>query len=55
MSRFMHCASELHLKEAKRVLIYVKKTYDFGVKFVLSKEFKLIGFSNSDLGVLLMT
>ena len=42
MSRFMQCVSELHLKVAKRVLRYVKKTYDFGVKFVKSKEFKLI-------------
>ena len=48
ISRFMHCASELHLKAAKRVLRYVKQTYDFGVKFVKSKEVKLIGFSNSD-------
>ena len=34
-----------------------KKTYDFGVKFVKSKELKFIGFSDSDWGgwVMLMT
>ena len=29
LSRFMHCASEMHLKAAKRVSRYVKSTYDF--------------------------
>ncbi|KAA0039316.1 retrovirus-related Pol polyprotein from transposon TNT 1-94 [Cucumis melo var. makuwa] len=51
LSRFMHCASELHLKTAKRVIRYVKGTSDFGVKFTRGKEyFKLIGFSNNDWG-----
>ncbi|KAL0420408.1 UNVERIFIED_CONTAM: Retrovirus-related Pol polyprotein from transposon TNT 1-94 [Sesamum latifolium] len=53
LSRFMHCASELHLKAAKRVIRYVKGTSDFGVKFTRSKEFKLVGFSDSDGEVLL--
>ena len=50
LSRFMHCASELHLRAAKRVIRYIKGTSDFGVKFTRSKEFKLVGFSNSDWG-----
>lgn len=50
LSRFMHCASELHLKAAKRVIRYVKGTSNFGVKFTRSKEFKLAGFSDSDWG-----
>ncbi|KAL0361586.1 UNVERIFIED_CONTAM: Retrovirus-related Pol polyprotein from transposon TNT 1-94 [Sesamum radiatum] len=50
LSRFMHCASELHLKTVKTVLRYVKGTSDFGVKFTRSKEFKLVGFSDSDWG-----
>lgn len=50
LSRFMHCASELLLKAAKRVIRYVKGTCGFGVKFTRSKEFKLIGFSDSDWG-----
>ncbi|KAE8729685.1 hypothetical protein F3Y22_tig00003435pilonHSYRG00123 [Hibiscus syriacus] len=50
LSRFMHCASELHLKAAKRVIRYVKGTSDFGIKFKRCKEFKLVGFSDSDWG-----
>jgi len=50
LSRFMHYASELHLKAAKRVIRYVKGTCNFGIKFMRSKEFKLIGFSDSDWG-----
>jgi hypothetical protein len=33
LSRFMHCASEMHLKAAKRILRYIKGTIDYGVKF----------------------
>ena len=33
LSRFMHCASEIHLKAAKRILRYVKVTIDYGVRF----------------------
>ena len=50
LSRFMHCASELHFKATKRVLRYVKGTCDFGIKFQRSKELILIGFSDSDWG-----
>ncbi|KAH9805142.1 hypothetical protein KPL71_002337 [Citrus sinensis] len=50
LSRFMHCASEWHLKAAKRVLRYVKGTCNFGIKFTRSKEFKLFGYSDSDWG-----
>ncbi|XP_038885877.1 secreted RxLR effector protein 161-like [Benincasa hispida] len=50
LSRLMHCASELHLKAAKRVMRYIKGTSDFGIKFTRSKEFKLVGFFNSDWG-----
>ena len=50
LSRFMHNASELHLRAAKRIIRYVKGTSDFGVKFTWSKEFKLVGFSDSDWG-----
>ena len=50
LSRFMHCASELHLRAAKRVIRYIKGTSDFSVKFTRSKEFKLVGFSDSDWG-----
>ncbi|XP_017614017.1 uncharacterized mitochondrial protein AtMg00810-like [Gossypium arboreum] len=48
LSRFMHCASELQLRAAKRVVHYIKGTSNFGVKFTRNKEFKLVGFSDSD-------
>ncbi|CAJ2639700.1 unnamed protein product [Trifolium pratense] len=48
LSRFMHCASEMHLKAAKRILRYIKGTVDYGVKFESCPTFKLCGFSDSD-------
>jgi len=50
LSRFMHCASELHFKAAKRVIRYVKGTCNFGIRYTRSREFKLVGYSNSDWG-----
>jgi len=48
LSRFMHGASELHLRAAKRILRYVKGTVSYGVKFEKCQSFKLYGFSDSD-------
>ena len=48
LSRFMNCASEMHLKVAKRVIRYVEGTSNFGIKFKRAEEFKLTGFSDSD-------
>jgi hypothetical protein len=50
LSRYMHCASVMHLKAAKRVIRYIKGTIDFGVKFKNCQNFKLLGFSNNDWG-----
>ncbi|XP_028189629.1 uncharacterized protein LOC114375925 [Glycine soja] len=50
LSRFMHCASEMHLKAAKRVIRYVKGTCNFGIKYKKTEKFKLIGFSGSEWG-----
>ena len=33
LSRFIHCACEVHLKAAKRVVRYIKGTINYGVKF----------------------
>ncbi|RVX02654.1 Retrovirus-related Pol polyprotein from transposon TNT 1-94 [Vitis vinifera] len=33
LSRYMHCASEIHFQAAKRVIRYVKGTVDYGIKF----------------------
>ncbi|KAJ8775065.1 hypothetical protein K2173_020069 [Erythroxylum novogranatense] len=46
--RFLHCASELHMKAAKRVLRYLKGTSSYGIKFTKSERFKLYGYSDSD-------
>ena len=51
LSRFMHGASELHLRAAKRILRYVRGTVSFGVKYEKCKSFKLHGFSDSDWAV----
>ncbi|KAJ8774133.1 hypothetical protein K2173_009564 [Erythroxylum novogranatense] len=48
LSRFLHCASELHMKAAKRVLRYLKGTSSYGIKFTKSERFKLYGYSDSD-------
>ncbi|PKI32749.1 hypothetical protein CRG98_046862 [Punica granatum] len=48
LSRFMNCASELHMMAAKRVVRYLKGTATFGIKFSRGNQFKLSGFTNSD-------
>lgn len=50
LSRFLHCAKEVHLQAAKRVLRYIKGTFDYGVWFNYIQEFNLHGFSDSDWG-----
>ncbi|KHN31733.1 Putative mitochondrial protein, partial [Glycine soja] len=48
LSRFMHCASEVHLQAAKRVIRYVKGILDYGIMYFHSHKFKLHGYSDSD-------
>jgi hypothetical protein len=48
LSRFMHGASELHLRAAKRILRYVRGTVSFGVKYEKCQIFKLHGFLDND-------
>ena len=48
LSRYMHCASEIHFQAAKRILKYVKGTIDYGIRFNQVKNFNLHGYSNSD-------
>jgi len=38
------------MRAAERVIRYIKGTWNFGVKFLKLKEFKLIGFSYIDWG-----
>ena len=39
---------EGHWSAGKRVLNYLKGTHDFGLKYTLVSEFRLIGYSDSD-------
>ena len=48
LSRFMHCASEEHMQDAKRILRYVKGTIDYGIKYAKTDQFRLVGFSDND-------
>ena len=41
LSRFMHCASEMHLQVVKQIVRYVKRTVDYGVKYTHSQNFFL--------------
>ncbi|XP_073120345.1 secreted RxLR effector protein 161-like [Henckelia pumila] len=50
LSCFMHCATEMHLQAAKRVIRYIKGTVNFGVKFRKCLNFKLMGFSDRNWG-----
>ena len=48
LSRYMHCASEIHFQAAKRVIRYVIGTVDYGIKFSQVQSFNFHGFSDSD-------
>lgn len=48
LSKFMHCASEEHMQAAKRILRYVKGTVDYEIKYAISDQFQLVGYSDSD-------
>ncbi|XP_047258566.1 secreted RxLR effector protein 161-like [Capsicum annuum] len=50
LSRFLNCASELHMIAAKRVVRYVIGTLAYGIKFGKSQNFKLFGYCDSDWG-----
>ena len=48
VSRYMEALTMTHLKTAKRILRYLKGTLDYGLLYSPSKEFKLVGYSDSD-------
>ena len=48
LSRFMHCASEVHFQAAKRIVRYIKGTTNYGIKYSYCQNFKLHGYSDSD-------
>ena len=48
LSRFMHCASEIHFQAAKRIVRYIKGTTNYGIRYIYCQNFKLLGYSDSD-------
>ncbi|KAM3753912.1 hypothetical protein ACB098_03G127700 [Castanea mollissima] len=44
----MEASKMTHLKTAKRILRYLKGTLDYGLLYSPSKDFKLVGYSDSD-------
>ena len=48
LSRFMHCASEVHFLAAKRIVRYIKGTTNYDIKYSYSQNFNLISYSDSD-------
>ena len=50
ISRYMEAPTCLHMKAAKRILRYVKGTLDYGLFYSSSKNFNLVGYSDSDWG-----
>jgi hypothetical protein len=48
LSRFMHCASEVHFKAVKRIVRYIKGTLNYDIQFSCVENFKLQGYAGSD-------
>ncbi|XP_040950502.1 secreted RxLR effector protein 161-like [Gossypium hirsutum] len=48
LSRYKHCSNVIHCKAAKRILIYVKVTLSYRVKFMKSENVKLLGYLDND-------
>lgn len=50
ISCYMKAPSLTHMKEAKRILQYVKGTLDYGLFYTIANDCRLCGFSDSDWG-----
>ena len=48
LSRNIEVPTMTHLITAKRILRHTKGTLDFGLSYLPSKEFKFVGYSDSD-------
>jgi len=48
LSRFMHCANEVHFKAVKTVVRYIKGTLSYGIQFSRIENFELQGYADSD-------
>jgi hypothetical protein len=50
ISRYMEIPDQSHLNAAKRILCYIKGTINEGMFYTSSKNFNLVGYSDSDWG-----
>ena len=48
VSRYTETPTTTHLKATKRILRYIKGTIDFGLFYSSSKDYNLVGYSDSD-------
>ena len=48
VNRYMEAPTMTHLKAAKRIVRYLKGTLDYGLLYSPSKDFKFVGYSDSD-------
>jgi hypothetical protein len=48
VSRFMSNPKEIHWKEAKRILRYLRGTIGYGLIYRSTEDFRLIGYTDSD-------
>ena len=50
ISRSMESPKDSHWQAGKRIMRYVSGTKDFGIMYSTSKNFKIIGYTDSDNG-----
>jgi len=50
ISRYMEIPDQSHLNAAKRILCYIKETINESMFYTSSKNFNLVGYSDSDWG-----
>ncbi|KAJ4981753.1 hypothetical protein NE237_032590 [Protea cynaroides] len=48
VSHYMEAPTTTHWKTTKRILRYIKSTLNFGLFYLSSNDFKLVGYSDSD-------
>ena len=48
VSRFMKTSTMTHVKALKLIIWYIKGTIDFGLFYIYSNSFELVGYSDGD-------